>query len=197
MTWSALSSLVYEWDLAAGGFFVHRNGVVPPYEYAEAYQDMGVLRHRLVHAKLEHLLAQGATLTLNRIDQKSAAIDKLCGDLAHVTEEKIEANGYMAFGDASTSGKYWGIHGAFVVQLLGKKLWKVYQPTFLWPFPHQHNRDYKVETPPSPVFEKVLEPGDVLYLPRGWGYEASSISDTPTFHIAAGIHAGSAMDHVQ
>lgn len=197
INWSALNSLIYAWDLAAGGFIVHYNGVLPPSEYSETYQDIEVLRSRLSPDKLEHLFAQGATLVLNRIDKRSSVIGEICAGLAKITEEKTVANGYIAFGGPGTFSKHWDTHDVLAVQLLGKKLWKVYEPTFQWPLPQQRSRDCKAECPRNPVFEKILLPGDVLYLPRGWWHEALPISGTPTFHIAAGIHTAKTIDYVQ
>jgi len=197
INWSVLNSLIYAWDLEAGGFVVHKNGVLPPSEYSETYQDIEVLRSRLSPDKLERLFAEGATLVLNRIDKRNSTIGELCASLAKITEEKTVANGYIAFGGAGTFGKHWDTHDVFAVQLLGKKLWKVYEPTFQWPLPHQRSRNHKVECPRNPVFEKVLQPGDVLYLPRGWWHEAVPISGTPTFHIAAGVHTAKTIDYVQ
>lgn len=197
INWSELNSLIYAWDLAAGGFIVHQNGVLPPSEYSETYQDIEVLNSRLSPDKLERLLVQGATLVLNRIDKRNSIIGEICATLAKITEEKTVANAYIAFGGAGTFGKHWDTHDVFAVQLLGKKLWRVYEPTFQWPLPHQRSRDYKSDCPYSPIFEKVLQPGDVLYLPRGWWHEALPLSGTPTFHIAAGIHTAKTIDYVQ
>lgn len=197
VTWRELSACIYSWDMSAGGFIVHQDGVVPPPYYTERYQDVELIRTRLVPKKLEEKLSTGATLVLNRLERKIPGIGELCSALARITLEKTVANGYVAFGGQGTFGKHWDTHDVFAVQLLGKKLWRVYPPTFALPLPTQRSRDFKKDCPAEPVIEQVMNAGDVLYLPRGWWHEAMPIENTPTFHIAAGIHTAKTVDYIQ
>lgn len=197
VTWSDLSACIYSWDMSAGGFIVHQDGVVPPPYFTEHYQDVEQIRTRLVPHKLEERLSTGATLVLNRLERKIPSIGRVCSELSRITSEKTVANGYVAFGGQGTFGKHWDTHDVFAVQLLGQKLWRVYRPTFELPLPTQRSRDFKQDCPLEPVIEQLMKPGDILYLPRGWWHEALPIENTPTFHIAAGIHTAKAVDYVQ
>lgn len=197
VNWSELSSTIYSWDLANGGFILHENGVVPQPAYSERYQDVELMRLRLVPKRVEEMLSRGATLVLNRLERKILSIGRLCAELAALTNEKTVANGYIAFGGTGTFGKHWDTHDVFAVQLLGSKLWRVYEPTHELPLPNQKSRDHKQECPNEPVIEQIMRPGDILYLPRGWWHEAIPLADTPTFHIAAGIHTAKTLDYVQ
>jgi ribosomal protein L16 Arg81 hydroxylase len=42
----------------------------------------------------------------------------------------------------------------------------------------------------------VLEKGDVLYIPRGWWHQTSTIEGHPTIHLAIGLHASTLSDYL-
>lgn len=54
--------------------------------------------------------------------------------------------------------------------------------------------DPKKENPPAePLWEGMLEDGDVLYIPRGWWHVAIPL-DEPTLHLTFGIHRVNGLD---
>lgn len=81
------------------------------------------------------------------------------------------------------------------IQLIGRKRWKVYKPTFEFPLSGQTSKNHKHECCGEPVFDDILEAGDLLYLPRGWWHNALPIGET--FHVAIGVHSATVMDYVQ
>ncbi|XP_014000450.2 ribosomal oxygenase 1 [Salmo salar] len=73
---------------------------------------------------------------------------------------------------------------AFVVQLEGKKHWRVYNP-------RSKNEVLPVVSSPNfshseigkPILEVVLEAGDLLYFPRGFIHQGDCLSDAHSLHI--------------
>lgn len=51
--------------------------------------------------------------------------------------------------------------------------------------------DYARHELPDPVLEAVLEPGDLLILPRGAVHEAESLPDAPSLHLTLSANQGS------
>ena len=77
--------------------------------------------------------------------------------------------------------------------MAGEKRWLVYEPA--WELPLKNQR-YKAETmgePGEPVLDFTLQPGDTLYLPRGWLHEAKT-SETDSLHITVGVNVYTWMD---
>ncbi|HSI44605.1 MAG TPA: cupin domain-containing protein [Methylophilus sp.] len=93
-------------------------------------------------------------------------------------------------------GKHWDTHDVFILQLSGRKHWKVYQPTFEQPLAHQKSTNHKAECPEIPVLDNVLEAGDLLYIPRGWWHEALPIDAVQTFHIAVSTYPPRVIDYL-
>jgi ribosomal protein L16 Arg81 hydroxylase len=78
-------------------------------------------------------------------------------------------------------------HDVFILHLEGIKTWKVFHPTVVDP---TEKLKYKLKTPPvniEPYLEVELQPGDVLYVPRGhWHY---AVSDEVCYHLTVGWQA--------
>ena len=141
-------------------------------------------------------LREGATLVMNRLETKSEPVHDLVMEIARFVGEKAVANGYAAFGGEGTFGKHWDTHDVFAVQLIGRKRWRVFAPTFVLPLPRQGSKEHKQECPAEPVFDVLLEAGDVLYIPRGWWHEAIPLPGEETLHIAVGIHPMLVRDYI-
>jgi hypothetical protein len=124
----------------------------------------------------------------------SLAIRELCNQVARFTSAPTVANGYISFGDKETFGNHWDTHDVFAIQLIGRKRWLVYEPTFPLPLTGQTSLLHKSECPEQPVIDEILEAGDILYIPRGWWHTAVPLREE-TFHIAVGVHPHSVADY--
>lgn len=74
---------------------------------------------------------------------------------------------------------------AFVIQLEGKKTWKVYPPLDISnTLPRESSGNFKrKQIPAEPLLTVELEAGDLLYFPRGYIHEAHASEDTHSLHI--------------
>ncbi|WP_431823978.1 JmjC domain-containing protein [Burkholderia sp. F1] len=197
ITWSTLSNLVHaSRPDDPSDLRIFLNGPVPFIHYAQKYQDIDLIKYRLLTDRLASLLSAGATLVLNRLDLRDQSIASFCKHLSNRFGFRIVANGYLAYCGNGTFGKHWDTHDVFASQILGKKLWRVYAPTFSLPLNHQKSKNFKEDCPSDPIFESILHPGDILYIPRGWWHEAIPINNQETFHIAAGVHTAKFIDYL-
>ncbi|XP_042359335.1 ribosomal oxygenase 1 [Plectropomus leopardus] len=73
---------------------------------------------------------------------------------------------------------------AFVVQLEGKKHWRVYNPrTEDEVLPVLSSENFKQTDIGKPILEVVLEAGDLLYFPRGFIHQGDCLPDAHSLHI--------------
>ncbi|XP_057307300.1 ribosomal oxygenase 2-like [Hydractinia symbiolongicarpus] len=70
----------------------------------------------------------------------------------------------------------------FVLQLEGKKTWKLYKP--MVELSRDYTQDLDEASIGEPFFTETLKPGDLLYFPRGTIYQAKSTDDGPSLHIS-------------
>ncbi|MFC3455436.1 JmjC domain-containing protein [Amycolatopsis speibonae] len=87
---------------------------------------------------------------------------------------------------------HYDVHDVFVLQFAGRKHWKVYAPVHPAPLRDQSWNDHADPVAAraredAPAIEKILEPGDVMYLPRGWPHSAAALGDVSA-HLTIGIH---------
>ncbi|MND62016.1 50S ribosomal protein L16 arginine hydroxylase [compost metagenome] len=196
ITWSDIDEILYGWNVEEGLIHMYKDGKVDPSLYTRDFYDVGMYRKVILKDTFNELMFNGATLVLNRIDIKSTKINKLTKIISHFVKEKTVANGYIAVGGNGTFAKHWDTHDVFAIQLLGKKRWKLFAPTFPFPLKHQTSKEHKHECPTTPEFDEILEAGDVLYIPRGWWHEAIPIESQETFHIAVGVHTAHITDYL-
>jgi hypothetical protein len=84
---------------------------------------------------------------------------------------------------------HWDSHSLVAIQLEGSKRWNLFAPVHHRPL-MGHNLG-AVDAPEldiaSPTMVVELHPGDVLYVPRGWGHQVCTTGDV-SVHITFGFH---------
>ncbi|EHP39360.1 cupin 4 family protein [Cupriavidus basilensis OR16] len=194
LSWADLNAALYYIDAVAPHVRVHQDGLISESRYVEDCSIAGLPGKRLNTSAIQDLLSKGATVVLNRIDARLERVRHLCSEIAEFSNSETLANGYLAFSGRGSFGAHWDTHDVMAIQLIGRKRWRVYKPTFPFPLTGQTSKEYKAQCPAEPIFDGILEAGDLLYLPRGWWHNATPIGET--FHIAVGMHTASVVHYV-
>lgn len=196
-SWSTFTAEFYGIDPGDRRIRLFREGEVKKEEYVFRVQDGDIARHLYKEGVFAAALQNGCSLIVSRFDLNSLLVAELCAELSSMLDERCVANAYIANGGEGTFGKHWDRHCVFVLQLLGRKLWRVYRPTFELPLQFQPSQEHVSECPHEPVFERVIEAGDVIYIPRGWWHEVIPLDGQPTLHVSAGIHTTNAYEYLR
>ena len=78
---------------------------------------------------------------------------------------------------------------AFVIQLEGKKHWKLYPARDANDvLPRYSSKNLTQEELAEPILDRVLEPGDTLYFPRGVIHQAVTLEDTHSLHLTLSFY---------
>ncbi|ESO87692.1 hypothetical protein LOTGIDRAFT_194127 [Lottia gigantea] len=73
---------------------------------------------------------------------------------------------------------------AFILQLEGRKNWKLYSPkNESGTLPRFSSDNFSEEEIGEPILNIVLDAGDLLYFPRGTIHQATALEDTHSLHI--------------
>jgi hypothetical protein len=106
----------------------------------------------------------------------------------------VRANLYCTPANSRGFDLHFDTHEVFVLQLLGKKQWQIFEPTTALPLDFvpargggKTSQDIDEAEVGSLVLEELLKPGDCLYLPRGFVHQAES-RDEPSVHLTIGVH---------
>ncbi|MGH9930083.1 MAG: cupin domain-containing protein [Pyrinomonadaceae bacterium] len=153
------------------------------------------------------LFGKGATIRVRAIQRFHKQLGELCRNLETEFGFPVRANLYCTPANSRGFNLHFDTHEVFVLQLLGKKKWQIFEPTMRLPLEcvpplpfetddeawqrargREHSSQDIDEADVGPlVMDALLEPGDCLYLPRGFVHQADS-RDEPSAHLSIGVH---------
>jgi hypothetical protein len=129
---------------------------------------------------------EGYSIIVMEYERHSASMLRLRHDIERVFRASVLGHVYLTPRNAQGFIPHWDTHDTFILQFAGIKDWMVYDSPILLPTPQQ--RFYSEEwTRVEPTLTATLEPGDLLYLPRGFVHEARS-RDVVSGHVTVGLH---------
>ena len=114
-----------------------------------------------------------------------------CTRLAAELGHPVQANSYVTPPSSRGFSAHYDVHDVFVLQLAGRKHWTIHAPCSPTRCATSRGGSGPPRSPPrrrsSRVIDTVLEPGDALYLPRGWLHAATALGEVSA-HLTVGIH---------
>lgn len=155
------------------------------------YIDGPVGSLRLNAGGLIALLGQGATMVLDALQDVSPAVAHLTQSLETTLSCACAANLYAGWRTQKGFHVHWDAHEVFVLQLSGRKRWQVFAPTRIDPL----GDDSETAQPPTvpPIWEGILNDGDLLYIPRGFWHVATPL-DEPSLHVTCSAQPATGME---
>jgi hypothetical protein len=134
----------------------------------------------------------GATIVLQGLHLHWPPLARFCRALERALGQPVQANAYYSPRDSQGLGVHHDTHDVICLQVAGEKRWLVYDPVWELPLREQRYSPELGEAGPS-VLDLVLQPGDTLYLPRGWLHEALT-SETDSLHLTIGVNVYTWLD---
>ncbi|GGP62774.1 cupin domain-containing protein [Saccharothrix coeruleofusca] len=168
--------------------------VVPAHTYTEMVQTRRTgLVPRLLPERFAEKMRGGATLVLDSVNELFEPVGELAARLEHELRERVQVNLYAGWGVTHGFDVHWDDHDAIIVQISGRKRWRVHGVTR--PAPLQ--RDVELPRRPSdePLDDFMLEDGDVLYVPRGHWHDVSAVG-SESLHLTIGFNRATGVDLV-
>ena len=140
-------------------------------------------------------------------------------DLSRSLEQKfactVGVNLYSSPASAQGLDRHYDNHDVLVLQLAGRKSWRLHAPVVSLPLKHAPPASFERrveeleyfrggpmraargrltdEETGAPTHELTLEQGDLLYLPRGFVHEARA-EDEASVHLTVGLHVTTWLD---
>eukprot|EP00903_Cladosiphon_okamuranus_P011309 g10664.t1 len=134
---------------------------------------------------------EGCSLRMPCPQKYSDPLHRLLSALEEEFGCMVGSNVYLTPPRSQGFAPHWDDIEAFLLQVEGRKRWRVYPPAddgaTLPRFSSPNLTDEQVG---EPVLEVVLEPGDLLYFPRGWAHQAETVGDEPSLHITVSAMQG-------
>ena len=134
---------------------------------------------------------EGCSIRLLRPQRR---LDHMCLLLSVLEEHwgsSAGANVYLTPAGTQGFAPHWDDIEAYILQTEGRKHWRVYAPrTEAETMPRFSSRNFEQAEIGAPILECVLDPGDLLYFPRGFIHQAlCSLHRRARAHTHAYTHA--------
>jgi ribosomal protein L16 Arg81 hydroxylase len=187
----------YDWDrlnrtLEAEHFQAGRLSLVKNGQWLQPQRFLA--GEKVVAARLLRELADGATLVFKACEDVHPPLRALCEALERLFHVRVFTNLYAGWRADNGFAIHWDDQDTLILQVSGRKAWKVWAPTRLHPF-----KEDVVDTSPAtkpegpPVWEGVLEQGGLLSMPRGWWHVAYPMNE-PSLHLTVTITSLNGID---
>ncbi len=168
LPWSSFNSLLASERLLDDRTRMVRRGRDLP---REMWSYVGADLKRVVRPdQLQRFCQEGLSIVLNQVHRAAPALAALVAMLEQNLAARIQTNLYASFGRESAFRAHCDDHDVLVLHLHGRKRWSC----------HGHRPDACTQNGVVPeerlapaLWEDVLEPGDILYIPRGEVHRAA------------------------
>ncbi len=135
--------------------------------------------------RVNQLFADGATVILSGLQERLPKLARFCRALESVMSSRVQTNIYMTPADSQGFRAHYDQHDVLVLQVEGTKEWRIYDTPVELPLNTQGFDPHDV-----PIGEEtdrfILEPGDMVYVPRGLTHDAVA-TDQTSLHITTGF----------
>ncbi|MET0673732.1 MAG: cupin domain-containing protein [Microbacterium pygmaeum] len=152
---------------------------------------------QLDSAKVLEQFAGGATLVLQGLHRTWEPISGFTRQLIAEVGHPAQVNAYITPASSRGFDPHYDTHDVFVIQIAGAKRWTIHEPVHRHPLADQPWTDHRAavaeRAQSTPTIDAVFEPGDVLYLPRGWIHSAVAQGGT-SIHLTIGVRAATRHD---
>jgi len=125
----------------------------------------------------------GCSVRLRNPQMFSPTLHSMCASLQEYFKASVGGNIYLTPAGTQGFAPHYDDIEAFVLQLEGKKLWKIYNPLSDQTLPRFSSGNFKQNEIGEMIFSTVLEPGDILYFPRGYIHQAEALPDVHSMHV--------------
>jgi lysine-specific demethylase/histidyl-hydroxylase NO66 len=130
-------------------------------------------------------------MVLQGLQLTDPLLARAANNLALELDHPVQINAYLSPAAARGLELHFDFHDVFVLQLDGRKRWRVWDP-----LPRTRNPIRGGATIDSPTFDELGEPlldltlerGDCLYLPRGFPHAAETV-EAASSHLTVGVLA--------
>jgi lysine-specific demethylase/histidyl-hydroxylase NO66 len=138
------------------------------------------------------LYADGATLVLQGLHRIWPPLIDFARRLGEELRRALQVNAYLTPAGSQGFATHYDTHDVFVLQVDGAKRWRIHPPVLPDPLEKQawggRADEVSATAEGEPALDVVLEPGDALYLPRGWLHSAQALGGR-SLHLTVGVRA--------
>jgi hypothetical protein len=183
--WDRLNALITAERIVSGSVKMARNGFSLPVEMLVERNPVSLSLKHLQIGALQKNCQQGLSIVINGIEGMIQPIALMNAIVEREFRAPVHTNAYLSFNRDSAFKPHWDNHNVLILQIHGRKRWSCWgQP---WRFPVDEKACQVPANLGEPEWEGVLEPGDILYVPRGDIHAAKVLDNEDSVHLTVTI----------
>jgi len=183
--WDRLNALITPEHIESGCVEMVRNSFIIASEVLLEHERGSQSKKRVQVGTLQSNCRQGLSLVINSIQDVMRDIALVNAIIERELRCPVHTNAYMSFSCDSAFKPHWDNHNVLVLQVHGRKQWTCWgQP---WQFPTNKSECPVPSVLGKPEWEGLLEPGDILYVPRGDIHAAKVMESEDSVHLTITI----------
>jgi ribosomal protein L16 Arg81 hydroxylase len=159
-----------------------------------SYADVGGSNPRIRANDVTDQLRRGATLSFDAIDELHEPLTRLSESFEAFFRAGTQINVYAAFRAVHGLDLHRDDQEIFILQLDGRKRWLLYG--FSVDGVNRNELSSSSVPPAGALLDQILQPGDLLYIPRGCYHLAVPMNE-PALHLTLGVKNPQGMDLVE
>ncbi len=132
------------------------------------------------------LLRDGWTVVLENADRTCGSVARVSRMLRQTFAADCFVHTFLTPRGTTAFAPHYDVQNAFILQCGGAKRWQVFGPHIHKPLRHE-GCNYQGVEPGELLLDVRLEPGDLLYVPRGYVHAVSGVPDVPSLHVTFGV----------
>lgn len=129
--------------------------------------------------------SEGGTVILSGLQERLPKLARFSRALEASLSCRVQTNVYLTPGGNQGFRPHYDSHDVLVLQLEGRKEWRIYDSPVELPLPSQGFDPATIQIGEE-TDRFVLEPGDLAYIPRGLAHDAVATGET-SLHITTGL----------
>jgi len=141
--------------------------------------------------KISAALQLSYSLVVSRMHQQWGTISAIARKMESEAQfPRVSSNLYLTPPNASAFDSHWDYMDVIVVQVIGKKYWNVAKSPTVYLSTEELKRKPTIEEVSKPHYPMFLmQPGDALYIPRGFLHNASTagLDEGSSLHLTFGL----------
>jgi lysine-specific demethylase/histidyl-hydroxylase NO66 len=169
-----------------------RGSVLPAGGYTGGGGAGAEISDQVIDDKTMRLYADGATLVLQGLHRLWPALIDFTQRLGDELAQPLQVNAYLTPAGNQGFATHYDTHDVFVLQVDGRKRWRLHEPVLPDPLERQQwggrADEVGATAEGEPYLDVELCPGDALYLPRGWLHSAQA-QGRSSLHLTVGVRA--------
>ncbi|WP_315098901.1 JmjC domain-containing protein [uncultured Cellulomonas sp.] len=177
----------------------HEGSVLSPERFTASGGFGAEVSDQVSSEKVLAEFAAGATIVLQGLHRVWPPLVDFARRLVEELGHPAQVNAYVTPPSSQGFSPHYDTHDVFVLQVSGEKHWVIHAPVHPDPLKDQVWTEHRAAVADAgrgePVIDRVLRPGDALYLPRGWIHSATALGDT-SIHLTVGMAAYTRADVV-